>query len=57
VRALATDLGLAVTGSSDFHGANKTVRLGAYTTDPQVYERIVATATGYAPVNESPAAR
>ena len=28
VRALAGDLGLVVTGSSDFHGTNKTVPLG-----------------------------
>ncbi|WP_018254336.1 PHP domain-containing protein [Salinispora mooreana] len=42
VRALAADLGLLVTGASDFHGAHKTVRLGAFTTDPQAYERIVA---------------
>ncbi|MQA28153.1 MAG: PHP domain-containing protein [Micromonosporaceae bacterium] len=42
VRRLAEDLGLAVTGSSDFHGANKTVRLGANTTSPDVCERVVA---------------
>lgn len=46
VRALAADLGLVVTGSSDFHGANKTVALGACRTDPEVYERIVAAASG-----------
>jgi predicted metal-dependent phosphoesterase TrpH len=50
VRALAADLGLVVTGSSDFHGTNKTVRLGAFTTAPNVYERIVGAAKGYAPV-------
>jgi predicted metal-dependent phosphoesterase TrpH len=50
VRGLAADLGLAVTGSSDFHGTNKTVRLGAFTTAPDVYERIVGGAKGYAPV-------
>jgi predicted metal-dependent phosphoesterase TrpH len=50
VRALAAELGLLATGSSDFHGTNKTVRLGAHTTDPEVYERIVSTASGYAPV-------
>ncbi|WP_025616993.1 PHP domain-containing protein [Salinispora cortesiana] len=42
VRALAADLGLLVTGASDFHGTHKTVRLGAFTTDVQNYERIVA---------------
>ncbi|MDT0528366.1 PHP domain-containing protein [Micromonospora sp. DSM 115977] len=46
VRALAGELGLLVTGSSDFHGTHKTVRLGAFTTDPGAYERIVAQAGG-----------
>jgi predicted metal-dependent phosphoesterase TrpH len=50
VRALAADLGLAVTGSSDFHGTNKTVKLGTFTTAPEVYERLVATATGGVPI-------
>ncbi|MEV4462874.1 PHP domain-containing protein [Micromonospora echinofusca] len=46
VRALADELGLLVTGSSDFHGTHKTVRLGAFSTDPEAYERIVAEARG-----------
>ncbi|WP_406107139.1 PHP domain-containing protein [Micromonospora globbae] len=46
VRALAADLGLLVTGSSDFHGTHKTVRLGAFTTHPEAYERIIAEASG-----------
>lgn len=46
LRGLAAELGLVVTGSSDFHGANKTVRLGAETTAPEVYEELVARATG-----------
>ncbi|MGK5444775.1 PHP domain-containing protein [Micromonospora sp. URMC 105] len=46
VRALAAELDLLVTGSSDFHGTHKTVRLGAHTTAPEAYERIVATASG-----------
>jgi 3',5'-nucleoside bisphosphate phosphatase len=50
VRALAAALGLVVTGSSDFHGSNKTVGLGAHTTDPQVYAQIVAAARGSTPV-------
>jgi predicted metal-dependent phosphoesterase TrpH len=41
VRALAKELGLVVTGSSDFHGSNKTVPLGAWLTEPDAYERIV----------------
>ncbi len=46
VRALAERLGLVVTGSSDFHGTHKTVRLGAFTTGAEAYDRIVAAATG-----------
>jgi predicted metal-dependent phosphoesterase TrpH len=46
VRALADKLDLVVTGSSDFHGSHKTVRLGAFTTAPEAYEKIVAAATG-----------
>ena len=50
VRALAAGLGLVVTGSSDFHGSNKTVALGANLTDPAAYEKIVGAARGVAPV-------
>jgi predicted metal-dependent phosphoesterase TrpH len=50
VRSLAGALGLVVTGSSDFHGSNKTVRLGANTTKIEVYEQIVAAASGAAPI-------
>jgi predicted metal-dependent phosphoesterase TrpH len=50
VRRLAADLGLVVTGSSDFHGTNKTVALGAHTTSPAVYSQIVAAASGSSPV-------
>ncbi|WP_327039090.1 PHP domain-containing protein [Micromonospora maris] len=46
VRGLAADLGLLVTGSSDFHGTHKTVQLGAFTTAPEAYERIVAESSG-----------
>jgi predicted metal-dependent phosphoesterase TrpH len=46
VRELANDLGLVVTGSSDFHGSHKTVALGAFTTDPEAFEKIVSAATG-----------
>ncbi|MFF4876718.1 MULTISPECIES: PHP domain-containing protein [unclassified Micromonospora] len=42
VRGLAAELGLLVTGSSDFHGTHKTVQLGAFTTSVEAYERIVA---------------
>jgi len=46
VRALAESLGLVVTGSSDFHGTHKTVRLGAFQTAPEAYEKIIAAASG-----------
>lgn len=38
--------GLAVTGSSDYHGAGKPNRLGENTTDPEVLERILESGTG-----------
>jgi 3',5'-nucleoside bisphosphate phosphatase len=50
VRGLAAELGLIVTGSSDFHGTHKPVRLGAHTTAPEAYECIVAAAGGATPV-------
>ncbi|WP_433284933.1 PHP domain-containing protein [Micromonospora sp. CA-244673] len=53
VRALAAELGLLVTGSSDFHGTHKTVRLGAFTTGAGAYERIVELARGVTPVASS----
>ena len=40
LRDLADALGLLITGSSDYHGANKTVSLGQETTDPEALERI-----------------
>ncbi|MFD5542135.1 PHP domain-containing protein [Streptomyces sp. NPDC127079] len=50
LRGLAAELGLLVTGSSDYHGSRKTVALGAYTTDPEVYGEITRRATGAFPV-------
>ncbi|GAA1887228.1 PHP domain-containing protein [Asanoa iriomotensis] len=49
VRALAESLGLAATGSSDFHGTHKSVALGAELTAPSVYERLVAASSGVTP--------
>lgn len=43
---LAAELGLITTGSSDYHGANKTVRLGEFTTDPAQFEELAGKATG-----------
>ena len=50
LRGLAEELGLLVTGSSDYHGSRKTVSLGEYTTDPEVYGEITRRATGAFPV-------
>lgn len=51
LRGLAAELGLLTTGSSDYHGSRKSVRLGEYTTDPAVYEALVAQATGAKPIS------
>lgn len=50
LRGLAADLGLLVTGSSDYHGSRKTVSLGECTTDPEIYGEITRRATGAFPV-------
>ena len=46
LRELADELGLLATGSSDFHGTNKSIALGAHVTSESAYEQIVARATG-----------
>jgi 3',5'-nucleoside bisphosphate phosphatase len=46
LRGLAADLGLLTTGSSDYHGSNKTTPIGAETTGPEVFDRLVALASG-----------
>ncbi|MCW2606019.1 MAG: hypothetical protein JWO60_712 [Frankiales bacterium] len=46
LRGLAAELGLLTTGSSDFHGTNKTVQLGAETTSEEAFERLVARGSG-----------
>ncbi|MGF1429446.1 PHP domain-containing protein [Kitasatospora sp. LaBMicrA B282] len=51
LRALAAELGLFTTGSSDYHGARKTVRLGAHTTAPESYQQLLAQATGARPIS------
>ena len=52
LRGLAADLGLIATGSSDYHGSNKTTRIGACTTDPAQFEALVAAGTGSAPYRD-----
>lgn len=46
LRSLAVELGLLVTGASDYHGSGKPNRLGENTTDPEVLEALVAQAEG-----------
>jgi 3',5'-nucleoside bisphosphate phosphatase len=50
LRDLAAALDLVVTGSSDYHGSNKVTPIGAETTAPPEYERLVHAATGSTPV-------
>ncbi len=50
LQGIAKALGLVRTGSSDFHGANKSQGLAAETTAPDQYEALLAAARGVAPV-------
>lgn len=50
LRGLARELGLVVTGSSDYHGTGKLNRLGEFTTSPEVLAAIVDQGTGTAVV-------
>ncbi|QRP45048.1 PHP domain-containing protein [Amycolatopsis sp. FDAARGOS 1241] len=45
-RELADELGLIRTGSSDYHGTNKTIGLGQETTEPGQLEELISRATG-----------
>jgi predicted metal-dependent phosphoesterase TrpH len=51
LRELAADLGAFCTGSSDYHGTHKAVRLGAETTDPRSLDRLLALASGVEPLH------
>lgn len=44
LRGVAAELGLLVTGASDYHGAGKPNRLGENTTDPEVFGELIARA-------------
>ncbi len=46
LRELGAELGLIVTGSSDYHGSVKTVELGANLTDPEAFDALMSRATG-----------
>ncbi|MCA0146283.1 PHP domain-containing protein [Blastococcus sp. LR1] len=52
LRGLAADLDLIVTGSSDYHGSNKTTPIGVCTTAPEEFERVLAAGTGTAPLRD-----
>lgn len=47
LRGLARELGLVRTGSSDYHGTNKTTPIGAETTELEAFEALVAKASGH----------
>jgi len=51
LRSVASELGLIVTGSSDYHGDRKGNRLGENTTSEEHYEAILSRATGAAPIS------
>jgi predicted metal-dependent phosphoesterase TrpH len=46
LRAVAKELGLLVTGSSDYHGSVKAVQIGANTTDPEVFDALLQRGQG-----------
>lgn len=48
LRGLAADLGLVITGSSDYHGTGKPNLIGENRTDPEAFEAIIAAASGTA---------
>lgn len=52
LRGLAAELGLIVTGSSDYHGSNKTTPIAACTTDPGQLEALLDAGTGAAPFRD-----
>jgi predicted metal-dependent phosphoesterase TrpH len=52
LRALAADLGLLMTGSSDYHGTNKPTPVGACLTDPDQFAALLEAGTGSAPLRD-----
>jgi predicted metal-dependent phosphoesterase TrpH len=46
LRGVAAELGLLVTGSSDYHGSRKPTKIGAELTDPEAYAALLAAAAG-----------
>ncbi len=54
---LAAELGLFTTGSSDYHGTRKSVRLGAESTSEESLRRLVGLSSGVEVIRSAPAAR
>jgi predicted metal-dependent phosphoesterase TrpH len=52
LRGLARDLGLLVTGASDYHGTNKQTAIGACTTDPGQLEGLLDAGIGSEPFRD-----
>lgn len=50
---LARELGLLGTGSSDYHGTNKSTPIGVCRTATEVYERLIAHPTAIRPVDDA----
>lgn len=46
LRRLAADLNLITTGSSDYHGTNKNIRIGQETTNPESLDRLLRLGSG-----------
>lgn len=46
LRGLAAELDLIPTGSSDYHGTNKTIRIGQETTPPESLDRLIERCSG-----------
>jgi predicted metal-dependent phosphoesterase TrpH len=54
LRGVAADLGLFMTGSSDYHGTNKGTAIGAELTAPDQFDLLLAAGTGAAPYRDAP---
>jgi predicted metal-dependent phosphoesterase TrpH len=52
LRGVAAEMGLIVTGSSDYHGTNKQTPIGACTTDPAQFEALLDAGIGCAPFRD-----
>lgn len=53
LRRIAAELDLLVTGSSDYHGSNKPIRLGAEQTSAEQYAQLLDLASGAEPISST----